>query len=161
MVVGGGVAGVAAAYEALKAGRTVCQTGITDWLGGQVSSEGTSALDEELAQPNQLAFPQGYLELRQRIGKHYGTLNPGRCWVSEVRFLPRDGHRIVLTMLQEAAIGGGTLRCPNTVIKELQIVQLDGSKSKQVIQAAWEIQHVAAPGTPHSKYLSALPNIRR
>jgi NADPH-dependent 2,4-dienoyl-CoA reductase/sulfur reductase-like enzyme len=57
LVVGGGVAGVAAGYEALKAGRSVCQTGITDWLGGQVSSEGTSALDEELVQPNQLVFP--------------------------------------------------------------------------------------------------------
>lgn len=149
LVVGSGVAGVAAAYEALKAGRTVCQTGITDWLGGQVSSEGTSALDEELAQPNQLVFPQGYLELRQRIAKHYGTLNPGRCWVSEVCFLPRDGHQIVSTMLQEAAIGGGTLRWfPNTVIKELQIVQLDGNKSQQVIQAARGIQHIAAPGAP-------------
>lgn len=150
LVVGGGVAGVAAAYEALKAGRTVCQTGITDWLGGQVSSQGTSALDEELAQPNQLVFPQGYLELRQRIDKHYGTLNPGRCWVSEVCFLPRDGHQIVLTMLQEAAkVGGGTLRWfPNTVIKKLQIVQLDGNKSEQVIQAARGIGHVAAPGAP-------------
>lgn len=38
LVVGHGVAGVATAYESLKAGRTVCLTGITDWLGGQVSA---------------------------------------------------------------------------------------------------------------------------
>jgi hypothetical protein len=32
----------------LKAGRVVCLTEITDWLGGQATSEGVSALDEEL-----------------------------------------------------------------------------------------------------------------
>jgi glycine/D-amino acid oxidase-like deaminating enzyme len=74
LVVGSGISGVATAYEALKAGRIVCLTEITDWLGGQVSSQGTSALDEELAKSTQLVFPQGYLELRQRIASHYGTL---------------------------------------------------------------------------------------
>lgn len=46
LVVGGGLSGVAAAEAGLLAGRTVCLTEITDWLGGQVSSQGTSALDE-------------------------------------------------------------------------------------------------------------------
>jgi NADPH-dependent 2,4-dienoyl-CoA reductase/sulfur reductase-like enzyme len=43
LVVGGGLSGVATAYEGLLAGRTVCLTEITDWLGGQISSQGTSA----------------------------------------------------------------------------------------------------------------------
>ena len=46
LVVGGGLSGVATAYEGLLAGRTVCLTEITDWLGGEISSQGTSALDE-------------------------------------------------------------------------------------------------------------------
>lgn len=46
LVVGGGLAGVATAYEGLLAGRTVCLTEITDWVGGQISAQGTSALDE-------------------------------------------------------------------------------------------------------------------
>ena len=46
LVAGGGIAGVATAYEALQAGRTVCLTDITDWVGGQLTSQGTSALDE-------------------------------------------------------------------------------------------------------------------
>ena len=45
LVVGGGLAGAATAYEGLLAGRTVCLTEITDWVGGQISSQGTSALD--------------------------------------------------------------------------------------------------------------------
>ena len=47
---GGGLSGVATAYEGLLAGRTVCLTEITDWLGGQISSQGTSALDERPTQ---------------------------------------------------------------------------------------------------------------
>src|SRR4028118_305778 len=46
LVAGGGLAGTATAYEALLAGRTVCLTEITDWLGGQISAQGTSAFDE-------------------------------------------------------------------------------------------------------------------
>jgi heterodisulfide reductase subunit A-like polyferredoxin len=34
LVVGGGLSGVAAAYEGLHAGRTVCMTELTDWVGG-------------------------------------------------------------------------------------------------------------------------------
>jgi NADPH-dependent 2,4-dienoyl-CoA reductase/sulfur reductase-like enzyme len=34
LVFGGGLAGAATAYEALLAGRTVCLTDITDWVGG-------------------------------------------------------------------------------------------------------------------------------
>ncbi len=34
LVVGGGLSGAATAYEGLLAGRTVCLTEITDWLGG-------------------------------------------------------------------------------------------------------------------------------
>src|SRR6476469_8102535 len=84
LVGGGGLAGVATAYEALLAGRTVCLTEITDWVGGQISAQGTSALDERQTQRSLLFYPRGYLELRQRLQRYYkGDLNPGDCWVSE------------------------------------------------------------------------------
>ncbi|NES68548.1 MAG: FAD-dependent oxidoreductase, partial [Okeania sp. SIO2D1] len=123
LVVGGGLAGAATAYEGLLAGRSVCITEITDWLGGQISSQGTSALDERATQRSLLHYPRGYLELRQRIQKRYGELNPGDCWVSESCFLPRDGHEILLKMLKEAAKRGkGKLHWfPNTVVKEIDI----------------------------------------
>src|SRR5689334_2321610 len=90
LVVGGGLSGVATAYEGLLAGRTVCLTEITDWLGGQISSQGTSALDERPTQRSLQFYSRGYLELRDRIRRKYGELNPGDCWVSDSCFLPRD-----------------------------------------------------------------------
>ncbi|MGK7929741.1 MAG: FAD-dependent oxidoreductase, partial [Spirulina sp.] len=117
LVVGGGLAGAATAYEALLAGRTVCLTEITDWVGGQISSQGTSALDEKSKQRSLLFYPRGYNEFRIRIEKKYGRLNPGECWVSASCFPPRDAHEILLTQLQNAAKRGrGTLHWfPSTV----------------------------------------------
>jgi hypothetical protein len=143
LIVGGGLAGSATAYEALLAGRTVCMTEITDWVGGQISSQGTSALDERKTQRSLLFFPRGYLELRERIEAYYGRLNPGACWVSASCFLPVDGHKILFQMLQDAAeTGNGTLKWfPSTVVKE---VKTDNRQITQVVA----IQHQPIAGTP-------------
>ncbi|MBD1871149.1 FAD-dependent oxidoreductase [Cyanobacteria bacterium FACHB-471] len=143
LVVGGGLAGVATAYEGLLAGRTVCLTEITDWLGGQISSQGTSALDERTTQRAQLFYSRGYLELRDRIESHYKRMNPGECWVSESCFFPYDGDEILQEMLEDAADeGNGRLRWfPSTVIKE---VDIEGGQ----IQGAIAIQHSPAPDAP-------------
>ncbi|VEP18274.1 Fumarate reductase/succinate dehydrogenase flavoprotein domain protein [Hyella patelloides LEGE 07179] len=143
LVVGGGLAGAAASYEALLAGKTVCMTEITDWVGGQISSQGTSALDERTTQREQLFYPRGYLELRDRIENFYGELNPGECWVSVSCFFPDDAHTILLEQLKDAeAEGQGKLHwLPNTVIKDLEIT---GRK----ITSAVAIQHQPQPGKP-------------
>ncbi|MEB3831243.1 FAD-dependent oxidoreductase [Phormidium sp. CCY1219] len=148
LVVGGGLAGAATAYEALLAGRTVCMSEITDWVGGQISSQGTSALDERPTQRRLLFYPRGYLEFRSLIKEEYNRLNPGQCWVSESCFLPEDGHQLLFEELQKAAKKGkGTLKWyPNTVIKELEIAR--GSNGGEQIQSAIAIQHQPAPGTP-------------
>ena len=99
---GGGLSGVATAYEGLLAGRTVCLTEITDWLGGQISAQGTSALDERPTQRDKQFYSRGYSELRNRIERKYGKLNPGDCWVSDSCFLPRDAHNIMTQMLKDA-----------------------------------------------------------
>ena len=95
------IAGSAAAYEGLLAGRTVCLTEITDWVGGQISAQGTAALDERKTQRDRLFFPRGYLELRRGIKEHYGILNPGKCWVSESCFFPYDGHKQLFEILKD------------------------------------------------------------
>lgn len=145
LVVGGGLAGTAATYEALMAGRTVCLTEITDWVGGQISAQGTSALDESKRQREELFYSRGYKQLRQRIEKKYKMLNPGDCWVSASCFLPNDAHAILWQELQDAAKAGkGELKWfPSTVIKELQL-SADGKQ----IEGAIAIQHSPAPGTP-------------
>lgn len=145
LVTGGGLAGAATAYESLLAGRTVCLTEITDWIGGQISSQGTSALDERTTQRSRLFFPRGYLELRERIKREYGELNPGDCWVSESCFIPSDANNILSRILRDAAKRGkGTLKWyPSTVIKELNI-----SSDGKLIEGAVAIQHKPAPGAP-------------
>jgi hypothetical protein len=144
LVVGGGLAGTGTAYEGLLAGKTVCMTEITDWVGGQLSSQGTTALDERRTQRQKLFYPRGYLELRDRIQQHYGRLNPGACWVSESCFLPEDGHKFLLSMLQDAAKRGrGTLKWyPNTVIKELGY-----NSAGNQITSAIAIQHQPTEGS--------------
>src|SRR5207237_4125621 len=67
LVAGSGLAGAATAYEALLAGRTVCMTEITDWIGGQISAQGTSAFDEAKKQRDRLFYSRGYNELRQKV----------------------------------------------------------------------------------------------
>jgi hypothetical protein len=150
LVVGGGLSGVAASYEALLAGKTVCMTEITDWVGGQISAQGTSALDERTTQRSQLFFPRGYLEFRQRIEKYYQQLNPGDCWVSESCFLPKDAHKVMWEQLKEAeAKGKGTLKWfPSTVVKDLSIETVAGEGTGQQITSVVAIQH-----SPKSKYL--------
>ena len=145
LVVGGGLAGAATAYEGLLAGRTVCLTEITDWVGGQISSQGTSALDERPTQRSRLFSSRGYLELRERINRKYGELNPGDCWVSESCFLPRDAHNLLFDTLQDAAKRGkGQLKWfPSTVVKELDI-----NSTGNLIEGAIAIQHKPAAGAP-------------
>lgn len=145
LIVGGGLAGAAAAYESLLAGRTICLTEITDWIGGQISAQGTSALDERTTQRQRDFFPRGYKTFTQRLHEVYQQPDPGDCWVSSFCFLPRDGHAILLEMLQEAATQGkGTLKWfPSTVVKDLD---LDASGTQ--IATAMAIQHQPAPGTP-------------
>ncbi|OLP16321.1 FAD-binding protein [Leptolyngbya sp. 'hensonii'] len=145
LIAGGGLSGTAAAYEALLAGRTVCLTEITDWIGGQISSQGTSALDEAKRQRSLLYFPQGYNELRTRIEAKYGKLNPGSCWVSVSCFIPMDAQALLWQQLEAAARqGGGRLQWfPSTVIKELSL-RADG----RMIKSAIAIQHNPAPGAP-------------
>ncbi|ASC71976.1 uncharacterized protein XM38_029300 [Halomicronema hongdechloris C2206] len=145
LIVGGGLAGTAAAYEGLLAGRTVCLTDITDWIGGQLSSQGTTALDEARRQRQLLFYARGYQELRDRIREHYGELNPGDCWVSATCFLPADAHNLLSDMLMAAAErGNGDLKWfPHTVVKDLSL----GADGRQ-IEAVTAIRHQPAPGTP-------------
>ncbi|WP_404783778.1 FAD-dependent oxidoreductase [Altericista sp. CCNU0014] len=155
LVAGGGLAGVATAYEALHAGKTVCLTELTDWVGGQISSQGTSALDETVVQRSQSIFPKGYLEFRNAILARIPQETPGNCWVSAVCFLPKMGNEILREMLERAEKQGKgkLLFFPNTVVKSLEVSpQTKGAKISKVRA----IQHRTQPNTPplNSEFLS-------
>ncbi len=96
LVVGGGMGGVAAAWAAARRGRKVCLLEETDWLGGQMTSQGISALDEH-EHIEAFGGTRTYYQLREAIRDHYRDLissapaeplNPGACWVTRLAFEP-------------------------------------------------------------------------
>ena len=121
LIAGGGLGGVAAAYDSLRLGRQVCMTEITDWIGGQATSQGVSALDERPLQRDNNIFPSGYSEFRDRIVEAYGgNPNPGKCWVSVLCFSPRVGHQVLVDMLQPYLDSGQLKLFTDTVISSVE-----------------------------------------
>lgn len=108
VVAGGGTGGVAAALAGARAGLRVCMTEVTSWLGGQMTSQGVSALDEhrwiETSGPTRT-----YQDMRRRIraryepqtlpGKRRPNSNPGACWVGYLCFEPKVGVAVLDEML--------------------------------------------------------------
>src|SRR6185503_966792 len=99
LVAGGGTGGVAAAIAAARAGRRVVLLEETDWLGGQLTAQGVSALDEH-EHIESLGGTRSYYELRNAIRAHYGEPNPGHCWVTRLAFEPRVAVGVIERMLQ-------------------------------------------------------------
>lgn len=101
LIAGGGLGGIAAAYTLLLKGMPVVLLEETDWLGGQMTSQGVSALDENFWIETTGAT-KFYQDLRERIREHYlklgaqpgkarfePDLDPGNCWVSRLAFEPK------------------------------------------------------------------------
>jgi hypothetical protein len=107
LVVGGGTGGVAAALAAAAAGRRVCLLEETDWLGGQLTAQGVSALDEH-EHIEAFGGTARYHRLRAAIRDHYRALagsrdpafNPGRCWVTRLAFEPRVALAAIDAMMR-------------------------------------------------------------
>lgn len=122
-IAGGGLGGIACAhtltrkiYDEFNGNNTnkrkvkVCLIEETNWLGGQATSQGVSALDE-----NQWVESCGaskeYLKFRKTIREYYlsrystrngvnaDLFNPGNCWVSRLAFEPKVGLVAIDSML--------------------------------------------------------------
>jgi hypothetical protein len=115
LVVGGGTGGVAAALAAARAGRTVCLIEETDWIGGQLTAQGVSALDEH-EHIEQFGGTRTYYALREAIRDHYRRLspalaarsqpNPGACWVTRLAFEPRVALGVLESWMQPLEAAG-------------------------------------------------------
>ena len=109
LVVGGGTGGTAAAIAALRAGCRVILTEETDWLGGQFTAQGVSALDEH-EHIEVFGGTSSYYDIRRRLRNHYRPLagalgqqpefNPGDCWVSRLVFEPKIAAEMLVQRLQ-------------------------------------------------------------
>ena len=108
VVIGGGLGGCSAALAALRNGLRVVMTEATDWIGGQLTSQGVPPDEHRWIETH--GANKSYRELRARIRAWYRThtpltaaarndrrLNPGRGTVSRLCAEPR----VSLAVLEE------------------------------------------------------------
>ncbi|RPI99331.1 MAG: FAD-dependent oxidoreductase, partial [Chloroflexi bacterium] len=112
-IIGGSLGGVAAALAAASAGKTAVLTEATDWLGGQIASQGLSSLHEH-ATIETFGGTRSYYALRNAIRAAYRDryqidlpfLNPGNAWVSRLCFEPRVAAQVIEGMLAPHVAAG-------------------------------------------------------
>ncbi|MEO1589918.1 MAG: FAD-dependent oxidoreductase [Cyanobacteria bacterium J06632_22] len=112
VVVGGSLGGVAAAAHAMQTGATTCLIELTPWLGGQVSSQGVSAIDESLEMRAKQNFSSSWQAFKQRIAQQTVTLpewtglgtipvaQTNACWVGHLCFVPQAGAAAATDLLK-------------------------------------------------------------
>jgi hypothetical protein len=111
LICGGGMGGIAAAIEA-SSRCSVYLTEETSWLGGQMTSQAVSALDENKYVESSGA-PLSYLNFREQIRQAYRDcgdlipeafadklLHPGRSWVTRLSFEPKLAVALIDELLR-------------------------------------------------------------
>ena len=115
VVVGGTLGGIGAAAHAMRTGTQTCLIELTPWLGGQISSQGVSAIDESRTMRLQQNFSPSWREFKRLIRSQPLNL-PGwtgmrdrrfiyetnSCWVGSLCFLPKAGADAAEQWLQTA-----------------------------------------------------------
>jgi hypothetical protein len=135
VIVGAGLGGVSAALTASKE-HTVCMTEPTLWVGGQATSQGVSAFDDN-KWINTTGGAASYLDLSDRIRRHYAGFrrdqsvteeqairgvmsNPGGCWVGRLCFEPAPAEEILMSMLGPSLRSGRLKLWTHTVPVEVE-----------------------------------------
>jgi len=104
VVVGGGLGGCSAALAAAGLGMRVVLTEETDRVGGQVTSQLVSALDEH-ATVEEFPGSASYARFRTALRDAYGGVqNPGGGWVSRLCVEPAVAGRVLTGWLQEQGV---------------------------------------------------------
>ena len=116
LIAGAGMGGIGAALAVSDRRHSACITEETDWVGGQATAGGVSALDENRF----IEFAGGtrsYMQFRAGIRDWYRThrqltgqaarlenFNPGSCYVSPLCFEPKAGVDVLRHMLAKPGI---------------------------------------------------------
>ena len=111
LICGGGLGGCAAALAALEAGCTVILTEDSDWIGGQLTSQGVPPDEHQWIE--EYGASRAYLQYRRLVRQHYrryyqlsavaqtnAYLNPGSCAVSRICHEPRVGLSVLRSLLE-------------------------------------------------------------
>jgi len=117
VVIGGGLGGCAAALSALRSGLSVIMTEETDWIGGQLTSQGVPPDEHKWIES--FGCTRTYRELRNAIRRHYKkhypliptardrkNFNPGSGSVSRLCHEPRVALACLEAMLRPFMVSG-------------------------------------------------------
>jgi len=137
LIAGGGLGGTAAALAAASGGCRVVVAEPTEWIGGQITAQGVSCLDEH-GYIEKSGGTGLYYELRERIRQYYREhyqlspavlaqkhLNPGGGWVSALCFEPRVGLAVLQQMLAPHTSTGQVVVYTSTTVVQ---VERDGER---------------------------------
>ena len=116
VIVGGGLAGIAATVAAVGAGAEVTLVEATPQPGGQITRQLVAPLDEHPLIES-VGAPASYRWVRDRIREHYRRqarvdappevwTNPGNGWVSRLCFEPRVGAVVLGELLERVRATG-------------------------------------------------------
>ncbi len=110
IIAGGGIGGCAAALSALRNGLDVIMTEETDWIGGQLTSQGVPPDEHTWIETH--GAPQSYRDYRSAVRDYYKKnypitaaaksrqyLNPGNAVVSALCHEPRVSLAVLIEML--------------------------------------------------------------
>ncbi|MFE7062854.1 FAD-dependent oxidoreductase [Sutcliffiella sp. NPDC057660] len=110
IIIGGGLGGCAAALSALQSGKTVILTEETEWIGGQITSQGVPP--DEHPWIESFGATKNYRKFRRKIREYYlnhfpvknsqrisDRFNPGNAIVSSISHEPRVALRVLYDML--------------------------------------------------------------
>ena len=151
VVVGGSLGGVAAAAHSMQAGVQTCLIELTPWLGGQISSQGVSAIDESRAMRWQQNFSESWHSFKRLIRSQPVSLpnwtgmadrqwvyETNSCWVGDLCFLPEAGANASQQVLETAlANAPGSRWATSTAFKGA-----DFNASGQTITAVYAVQRI-------------------
>lgn len=109
-IIGGGLGGVAAALSLCQSGHEVVMTEETDWIGGQVTSQGVPP--DEYPWIEKVSPTHNYKKFRDNVRQYYKShypltrkafnepnINPGNAWVSHLSHEPKVALRVLQDML--------------------------------------------------------------
>ncbi len=147
VIAGAGIGGFAAAMAALRNGRSVILTEQTDWIGGQLTQQGLSCLDEH-RWIETFGATKFYRDFRTAVRKYYQqnypltddarnrkNLNPGNGQVSLLCFEPRVALSVLCDFLAPYLSSGKLQLLLNTKIVEADISgdKIHSLKSRDII----------------------------
>lgn len=128
LIAGGGLGGVAAALSACSKGLKVLVTEETDWIGGQITSQGVPPdehpwMEEFGSTKRYRTYREKVRDAYQRILTHKGEIaptNPGSGLVSTICHDPRVTLHVLEEMIMPYVLTNQLTICKNAVIASVK-----------------------------------------